>query len=127
METLAKWEKIIFGSATFIVAAGSIFGFYLVQGEPAIKSLVASGHSHVLSFAYGAILYGLLMRRLTFFERTKTALAAWMSLTYFGPIALILAGLTGNTGFLMYTSPIFEGSFVLLWMIMAYNFLLKRS
>lgn len=50
-----------------------------------------------------------------------------MSLTYLGPIALIYAGFTGKTGFLMYTSPLFEGSFVVLWALMAYFLLFRRG
>ena len=127
METLAKWEKIVFGVAALVITAGSAFGFYLIQGEPVIKSLVASGHNHLLSFAYGGILFGLLLGRIGIAETKKWWLAVWMSLTYLGPVALIYAGLTGKTGFLMYTSPPLEGSFVVLWALMVYFLLFRRG
>lgn len=55
-------EKILFGSAAAVIGAFSALGFYLIEGEPAIKSLVVTGHNHILSFAYGAILFGLLLK-----------------------------------------------------------------
>lgn len=124
---LQKSEKILFGIAAFIITAFSAFGFYLIQGKPKIASLAAAGHNHVLSFAYGAILFGFLLRFLMVPERRKLALAWWMSLTYLGPIALIWAGLTGNSAFLKYTSPVFEGSFAILWLILFWMLLRQKA
>lgn len=126
MTYLQKWEKVIFGAAALVIAAVSAVGFYLIQGEPAIKQLVVTGHNHTLSFAYGAILFGLLLRHVAISERRKLVLAWWMSTTYLGPIALMVAGMLGRTDFLMFTSPVFEGSFVVLWGILFYE-LIKKS
>lgn len=126
MTYLQKWEKVIFEAAALVIAAVSAVGFYLIQGEPAIKQLVVTGHNHTLSFAYGAILFGLLLRHVAISERRKLVLAWWMSTTYLGPIALMVAGMLGRTDFLMFTSPVFEGSFVVLWGILFYE-LIKKS
>lgn len=68
METLAKWEKIIFGIVALVITAGGAFGFYLIQGAPVMKTLAVSGHNHLLSFAYGGILFGLLLGRVSIAE-----------------------------------------------------------
>ena len=126
MNQLTLSEKIIFGTAIFVIVAFSALGFYLIDAEPKIKSLVVSGHNHILSFAYGAILFGLLLGKITLPESRKVLLAVWMSLTYLGPLDLIYAGISGNTSLLSLTSPLFMGSFVALWFIMFY-LLLRRS
>ncbi|MEK7520968.1 MAG: hypothetical protein AAB560_02720 [Patescibacteria group bacterium] len=110
-------EKILFGSAAAVIGVFSALGFYLIEGEPVIKSLVITGHNHILSFAYGAILFGLLLKIVNLTEPRKIVLSVWMATTFFGPLALICAGFTGNTSFLPVTSPVFEGSFVVLWLI----------
>lgn len=126
MTYLQKWEKVIFALAALVIAGVSAIGFYLIEGEPAIKQLVVTGHNHTLSFAYGAILFGLLLRHVMVSEKKKMMLSLWMSATYLGPAALMAAGVLGRTDFLMFTSPVFEGSFVLLWAILFYE-LVKKS
>ncbi len=113
-------EKYLIIVSSLVLAIFSGFGFYLIRGQPAIKDLVVSGHNHTLSFAYGGILFALILANLNISEEMKTWLAYWMSLTFLGPIALIYAGLTGNTSILQYTDIIFQGSFVVLWILLAY-------
>lgn len=117
---MQKSEKIIFSIAVLVIVIFSAFGFYLIEGEFKIKSLAVSGHAHVLLFAYGAILFGLLMKIVDISEFKKRVLAVLMSLTYLAPIALIYAGFTGSAAILQITGPIFEGLFVILWAKMLY-------
>ena len=118
MTKLSRWEKLLYGIAILIIVVFTGLGFYLIEGEPAIESLVASGHNHILSFAYGAILFGMLLGRTAINDMSKWWLSVWMSLTYLGPLALIYAGFTGQTGHLSVTSPLFMGSFVVLWALL---------
>lgn len=117
---MAKSEKYLVGISALVVVVFSALGFYLIEGAPKIKSLVVSGHNHMLSFAYGALLFALILSKLAISDRAKKWLSLWMSLTFLGPLALIYAGFTGNTGILTFTSPLFMGSFVLLWLWLAY-------
>ena len=117
---MQKSEKIIFSIAVLVIVIFSAFGFYLIEGEFKVKSLAVSGHAHVLLFAYGAILFGLLMKTIDIAEFKKRILAVLMSLTYLAPIMLIYAGFTGNTAVLQVSGPIFEGLFVILWAKMLY-------
>lgn len=120
-------EKLIFTIAIIVITVFSALGFYLIDAEPKIKTLVVSGHNHILSFAYGAILFGLLLRFTGLPETVKRWLAVWMSVTYLGPLALIWAGLSGKTDILQFTSPLFMGSFVVLWLILAVQLARPRS
>ncbi len=113
-------QKYLIIVSSLVLAIFSSLGFYLVRGNPPIKNLVVSGHAHMLEFAFGAILFALALNITKISDRTQKWLAIWMSLTFFGPGALIYAGMTGNTGFLSVTGALFEGSFVVLWLILAY-------
>lgn len=124
---MQKSEKIIFSIAVLVIVIFSAFGFYLIEGEFKIKSLAVSGHAHVLLFAYGAILFGLLMRALDISEFKKRALAIAMSLTYIAPIMLIYASFTGSTAILQISGPLFEGLFIVLWAKMLYLLLKQKS
>ena len=117
---MTKSEKYLVGISALIIALFSALGFYLIEGAPKIKSLVASGHNHMLSFAFGAVLFALVLSKLNVGGGVKKWLSIWMVLTFLGPLALIYAGFTGNTGMLQFTSPLFMGSFVLLWLWLAY-------
>ncbi len=117
---ISSAEKYLFGVAAFVLAVVSGIGFYLIGAKPKIQSLVVSGHSHTLLFAFGAILFGLLMRVAGTGEGAKRWLGFWFTLTFLGPISLIYAGVTGSTALLKWTSPLFYGSFVALWLLMAW-------
>jgi len=117
-------EKYLFVVSASVITVFSALGFYLIDAEPKIKSLVVSGHNHILSFAFGAILFGLIMMNLEIKESTKKWLSIWMSLTFLGPLGLIYAGIFGDTSMLTVTGALFEGSFVLLWLILLY-FIIK--
>jgi len=112
--------KYLVGISAVIIAVFSSLGFYLVRGTPVSKELVASGHNHILSFAYGAILFALLLKKLDVSNTVKWILAVWMTLSFLGPLDLIYAGFTGDRAYLSFTSPAFNGSFVVLWLAMAY-------
>ncbi len=120
MGKLSGSEKYLIIVSALVIVIFSALGFYLIDGAPKIKSLVAAGHNHILSFAYGALLFAWVIRRATVSEGVKKGLAVWMSLTFLGPLALIYAGFTGKTGLLDTTGVLFEGSFVVLWLIAAY-------
>lgn len=113
-------QKYLFTVSSLVVAIFSSLGFYLIRGNPPIKALVVSGHTHMLEFAFGAILFGLVLNLTKVSEKVQTGLAVWMSLTFFGPLALIIAGMIGNTSFLSVTDALFQGSFVVLWLILGY-------
>lgn len=113
-------QKYLFTVSSIVLAIFSSLGFYLIRGTPPIKTLVVSGHTHMLEFAFGAILFGLVLGKTQVSEKVQSALAIWMSLTFFGPLALIYAGMVGNTSFLATTDALFQGSFVVLWLILAY-------
>lgn len=113
---MKTYEKIIFGGAALVIFIFSSLGFYLINGEPPIKSLVISGHSHILLFAYGAILFGLLLSKVRATDSLKKILAILFTLTYLGPLDLVYAGQSGVTKLLAYSSPLFMGLFVVLWL-----------
>lgn len=113
-------QKYLYTVSALVLAVFSSLGFYLVRGTPPIKDLVVSGHNHMLSFAFGAILFGLVLSKTKASEKVQKWLAVWMSLTFIGPGALIYAGMVGNTGFLTTTDALFQGSFVVLWLILGY-------
>lgn len=126
MSSLSGSEKYLLGISSLVIAIFSGFGFYLIEAQPAIKALVVSGHSHIIEFAFGAILYAILLGKLGLGENARTWLSIWMSTTFLGPLALIYGGITGNTSMLATTSILFEGSFVLLWLIAAYSVFTSR-
>jgi len=113
-------QKYLFTVSSLVLAIFSSLGFYLIRGNPPIKTLVVSGHTHMLEFAFGAILFGLILNLTKVSDKAQMWLSIWMSLTFFGPGALIYGGLTGNTSFLLYTDALFQGSFVVLWVLLAY-------
>lgn len=115
---LGKWEKYLFSVSAGTIALFSGLGFYLIHGTPKIKSLVASGHNHMLSFAFGAMIFGLIVHLLGLSEKQQRYLSIWMTISFLGPLFLIVAGVTGYTKFLVYTDAVFQGSFVVLWVIL---------
>jgi hypothetical protein len=127
MTKLLLPEKILFGLSALIIVAAGALGYYLIDGEPAIKGLVSSGHNHLMSFAFGAILFGLVLNWLNVSEQKKMWMGYWMCATFLGPIALIYAGFSGQTALLKFTSPIFNGSFVILWFLLAIAIFNSRS
>lgn len=113
-------QKYLFTVSAIVLAVFSSLGFYLIRGNPPIKDLVVSGHTHMLEFSFGAILFGLVLNLTKVSEKVQKWLAIWMSLTFLGPGALIYAGMVGNTAFLSFTDALFQGSFVVLWLILGY-------
>ncbi len=113
-------QKYLFTVSAIVLAVFSSLGFYLVRGTPPIKTLVVSGHTHMLEFAFGAVLFGLVLSQTKVSDKVQKWLAVWMSLTFIGPGALIYAGMTGNTSFLSTTDALFQGSFVVLWLILGF-------
>ncbi len=126
MEKITGSQKYLFVVSALTIAIFSALGFYLIDGEPKIKSLVVTGHNHILSFAYGALLFAFVLSTLSVPETRKKLLSIWMSLTFLGPLSLMYAGFTARTGLLEITGPLFEGSFVLVWLIVAFLVLSEK-
>ncbi len=127
MKKIYYREKLVFVVSAGVIVLLSLFGFYLAKveiSEP-FGHLVKAGHSHGLLFTFAAIFYVLLLKMVNLSQRLKEYLSYWVLVTFLGPFGLLFAGLSHQMSFLMITSLIGEGSFVLVWAILFF-LLLKR-
>lgn len=100
-------KQLFYVPAAFIIAIGSLLGFYVIHGEPKIEGLVSSGHGHLILFALSAIIF---VHALTHVEGLTDKAAMWLALltliSYILPIGLLVAGYTGETAHLRWTTPL---------------------
>lgn len=120
MDKLSGYEKYLYLVSSLMIVLSGALGFVLIYTKPQIESLMASGHSHLIGFAMAAILFGYLLRFISLSTGEKWIMAVWTSLTFVGPLTLIYAGYSGTTSMLKMSGIIFEGSFVLMWLVMIF-------
>lgn len=116
------WEKLIFVASAGVIVLLALLGFYLAKAEvpEPYGHLVSAGHSHGLCFAFAAIFYGLLLKKIKVSLELKKGLSLWVLVTFLGPFGLLFAGLSHQMKFLTITSIVGEGSFVVLWLILLF-------
>lgn len=116
MTTVTK--RLFYVPAAFIISLGSLLGFFLIHGEPKIESLFSSGHTHVILFAMCAILFVHLLNHI---DGVTDKMGMWLAvltlIAYILPIGLLIAGYSGDTAHLKWTTPLGGIPLAFNWML----------
>lgn len=109
---------LFFWGAAWLVFLG-IMGTWLHSAEYPIKGLVVSAHNHGMSFAFGALLAGLIIWKFNkLADFWKWIVAILVIVSFLLPLGLLIGGMTGNPGnWMTVTSAIGGWGFVVYWII----------